>query len=307
MPFILFSCMRYDNDSAKIPFNCFREHHGEKIDRHDGSGGIPIPPSSAPQPESLPTAPVTLAALDDQPIAPLPQEVPAPSFACEIALTATVQAAAIVELSLAAPCLPEERFTLHHNGMMFSAVTDAEGNSTWSVPAMAENAVFIATFAEGETAVASAQVSTLEYYDRIVVQWGGPDALQIHALEYGADYGEAGHIWSQAAGEMAMAARGEGGFLTRLGDGLGLSPQTAEIYTFPTATALRDGTISMTVEAVVTAANCGQDVDAQVMKKSGANPLQAHDLQVSMPDCDGIGDILVLKNLFDDLNIARNN
>ena len=34
--------------------------------------------------------------------------------------------------------------------------------------------------------------------------------------------------------------------------------------------------------------------------------MQARELTLAMPDCDAAGDFLVLKNVFDDLNIARN-
>ena len=36
----------------------------------------------------------------------------------------------------------------------------------------------------------------------------GPRACRLHALEYGADYQEKGHVWAGAAHDMARAARG---------------------------------------------------------------------------------------------------
>lgn len=274
------------------------------------AAAVPVPPAAAPQPERLPDGPVTLAALSDphEPgvIGDLPAEEPAPGFGCELTLDAQPLAAAMVRLTLSAPCLGGERFSLHHNGMMFAAVTDDAGHAEIMVPALSEAAVFIATFASGASAVASAEVATLEYYDRAVVQWRGPEGLQIHALEYGADYGEAGHVWAGAARDMASAARGEGGFITRLGDPDIFEPMIAEIYTFPSGTALKTGTIDLSLEAEVTAANCGRDVEAQVLQKSGTQRMKMRELVLAMPACDAAGDYLVLKNLFDDLSIARN-
>ncbi len=270
----------------------------------------PAPPEAAPQPESLPAGPVTLASLADPREAaldvPLPKEEPVPGFGCDIAFTAQPVAAAMVRLSLSAPCLANERFTLHHNGMMFADATDDAGQAEIAVPALNTAAVFIVTFASGASAVAQADVETLEYYDRAVVQWRGGEGPQIHALEYGADYGQEGHVWGGADRGMADAARGEGGFVTRLGDEDVFEPMLAEVYTFPSGTALADGEIRLSVEVEVMAGNCGKDIEAQALQKHGTARMQVRELTLEMPDCDAVGDYLVLKNLLDDLNIARN-
>lgn len=270
------------------------------------TAAIPVPPSAAPTPERLPDAPVTLAALEDEPITELPKEEPAPSFGCDIAFKAQPVAAAMVKLTLSAPCLANERFTMHHNGMMFADATDADGKAELSVPALTKSAIFIATFAGGASAVADAEVGTLEYYDRAVVQWSGPEGLEIHALEYDATYESDGHVWAGAARDLASAAKGEGGFITRLGDPDGFNPMMAEIYTFPSGTALKEGMIRISLEAEVTDENCNTDIQAQILQKSGSERMEARELVLAMPECDAVGDYLVLKNLFDDLNIARN-
>lgn len=271
------------------------------------TAAVPVPPSTAPQPDLLPDTPVTLAALEDSPVAAdLPEEEPAPAFGCEIKAYAVAGPAAMVDIAIDAPCLANSQFTVHHNGMMFTMSTDADGLQGFTVPALAREAVFIISFASGDSAVAKAEVDTLEYYDRAVVQWAGSEGLQIHALEYGATYGEAGHIWAGAEGDLALAARGEGGFVTRLGDASLFQPHLAQVYTFPTGTALADGQVFISLEAEVTEANCNKDVEAQALQKSGNGKMQARDLTLAMPDCDGVGEFLVLKNLFDDLNIARN-
>jgi len=270
------------------------------------TGRIPTPPAPAPQPRTLPDVPVTLAALDDQPITGLPAEEPAPAFGCEIDFAAEPMAAAMVELTLSAPCMVNERFTLHHGAMIFTAATDDEGQATIQVPALSETAIFIATFSTGKSAVARAEVDTLKYYDRAVVQWSGPSGPQLHALEYGAGYGGDGHVWAGAPRDLAIAARGAGGFLTRLGDDSLPGARLAEIYTFPSGTAPREGDIRLSLEVEVTKANCGQDIAAQTLQKSAGERMQARELSVAVPDCDAIGDFLVLKNLFHDLNITRN-
>ncbi len=265
-----------------------------------------VPPMTAPEPVALPAAPVTLAVAEEaQRTNTLPKEEVAPSFACDYVMQARAQAAAMVEVTLSAPCQPNTGFTLHHNGMMFTAVTDNNGESTLSVPALTESAVFIAAFEDGQGAIATATVDTLALYDRYVVQWRGGTALHVHALEYGADFGGSGHVWAGAGRDMTRALKGEGGFLTSLGEPEMDQALRAEVYTFPTGAASRDGTVLLQVEAEVTDANCSRDFEAQSIA-TGANGLEVQDIVLAMPDCDGIGDFLVLKNLFNDLKIASN-
>ncbi len=267
----------------------------------------PSPPAIAPQPEALPEEPVQVAALDDTPVNPaLPREEPAPAFECETKVVALTSAGAMVELLIDTDCHRNSGFTVHHNGMMVSGMTDDDGLAAVMLPALTENAVYMVTFPGDDTVVANAEVTSVVDYDRAIVQWSAYDGLQVHALEYGATYQEPGHVWSGAMGEMASAAKGEGGFMMRIGTPTPLSNHMVEVYTFPTGMALREGTVDLSLEAVVTEANCGRDLEAQVIQKSGDTPMTVRELTLAMPDCDAIGDFLVLNNMFDDLNIARN-
>jgi hypothetical protein len=260
-----------------------------------------------PGPVALPAMPVKLAvaevaAAHDA----LPREEAAPAFDCEYGMQAAPRKAAMVELTLSAPCRLNEGFTLHHNGMMFSAVTDASGQAVFEVPALAENAVFIASFPDGNGALATATVDTLALYDRFVLQWrGDADSLALHALEYGADFGDAGHVWARDGRDKARGIAGEGGFLTRLGLPGNDRALMAQIYTFPTKNALRRGDVALRVEAEVGAANCGRELEAQTIA-TGPGGLKVQDVVLAMPDCTAVGEFLVLKNLFNDLKIAGN-
>ncbi|MFB9149044.1 hypothetical protein [Roseovarius ramblicola] len=255
-----------------------------------------------PGPAALPGAQVTRAVARDI-AAPgdLPSEERAPSFDCKAAMTASVREAAIVRLDLSAPCHPDSRVTLHHNGMMVSALTDADGRAQVDIPALAGSAVFIASFENGKGALATATIEDFAAHDRYVVQWhGDAHSLRLHALEYGADFGLPGHVWSGAEQD-----RGQG-FVTRLGDDVPGPAMRAEVYTFPTATATREGSVALRLEAEVTDANCGRDLEAQGISTDGDGAaLRVRDLVLPMPGCDALGEYLMLKNLFNDLNIAQ--
>lgn len=252
-------------------------------------------------------APIELSLLDsktptDQNVAP--RQEPKMAANCEIAMTATPMAAALVKLDLSAPCLPNERMTMHHNGLIFTDTTDASGKFQMAVPAMSQTAVFIASFANGEGAVASTTVPTLKNFYRAAVQAEFEAGTSLHALEFGATYNGAGHIWSASTGEIADAAVGKGGFMLLLGNPAVKDAVTAQVYTFPSAIAEQNGDVALSVEIEVTAANCGKPVQAETLQSiSGEAPI-VQKLDLTMPDCDAIGDFLVLKKLVNDLKVA---
>ena len=240
-------------------------------------------------PESLPEPPSEPIAMDP---------------VCDAKLTATVAAAAMVDLNLTAPCSPNAAVVIHHQGMMFTILTDSAGAAQVSVPALAEGSIFVAELANGNGAAASLIVPELADFDRAVLQWQGAGGLELHALEFGASYDEAGHVWSGAARDAAVAMAGEGGFITRLGDVRAENALIAEVYTFPSGTSARDGAVDLSVEAEVTAANCGRDVAAQSIQIIPGSPPEVVDLTMTMPDCVAVGEFLVLNNMLQDLTIA---
>ena len=225
---------------------------------------------------------------------------------CVATLTARPLAAAMVDLSLHAPCAPDTRVTLHHNGMMISEQTDAEGSLSLTLPALSETAIFMAAFQNGLTAMAKVEMTSIEIYDRVVVQWQGPGQMQVHALEFGADYGDTGHVWFEAPRDMARAALGKGGFVTVHGRQMPDQDLRAQVYTFPSGTADLSGDIGLTVETEITAETCDRKMEAQALQMLGGRNLTVTDLTLYMPGCDAAGDFLVLKNLLQDLKVARN-
>lgn len=206
---------------------------------------------------------------------------------------------AMVSLTVSAPCHGGERLTVHHSGMTFTAALDLNGHYAAQVPALTRTAVYIAETVSGGGAVAVAEVADAEAMERVVLQWSGQSGLEMHALEFGAEYGSDGHVWHGA--QPGTAA----GQLVRLGDASLLAPRIAEIYSMPASHAGRSGTVALTAEAEVTGLNCGRDISAQALQLSGGR-LSSRDLVMAMPDCDAQSSFLVLNNLVEDLKIASN-
>ena len=241
--------------------------------------------------------------LDDLPPAP---EGLAEQPTCEISAQAVTEPGAMVMLTLDAPCAPNERLTVHHNGMMFTHATDESGGATFTVPALAQDAVFIMAFSNGDGAVAQAKVADMADYDRVVLQWRGNAGFELHAREFGAGYGDKGHQWSGRTPDAEGFAAGTTGMITKLGDTLSPEPLMAEVYTFARAMTAQPGVIDMSVETEVTANNCGREIEAQSLEIGPDGALKTRNLTLSVPDCDAIGSFLVLNNLVSDLKVASN-
>ena len=66
---------------------------------------------------------------------PIPDEV-IPAGNCGITAEGFTSKAAMIELTLSAPCLPNERVTVHHRGMMFTETTALDGTLKTTLPAL---------------------------------------------------------------------------------------------------------------------------------------------------------------------------
>ncbi len=156
-------------------------------------------------------------------------------------------------------------------------------------------------FANGAGGVTTTTVPDLIDYERVVLQWSDRAGFEVHAREFGAGYGDAGHVWSGAERQLDAVLDGVTGMVSQLGDADTFNPHLVEVYTFPKAAAQQSGTIQLSIESEVSQDNCGRDIEAQVMRLAEGGALKTRDIVFSMPDCDTAGDFLVLNNLLDDI------
>lgn len=280
-----------------------------------------LPP--APPEISLPRPPAqSLAALPPLPGVPRPQSAARPDPGptdhalpdqnlnmfgepCGTALAVKEQAAAMMALSLSAPCHPDERVEITHAGLRFAARTSTIGTLDVAVPALDPSGAFTVRFANGLRIRATAPARRLEDHDRVALAWDGAAALALHALEFGALPGQSGHVWKGAPRTPGTALFARGGFLTRLGDPTLPDPAIAEIYSFPTGLADRPGTVRLHIEAGVDALNCDREIAARTARRAPGAALKWADLVLQMPGCDRTGTFLILKTPLGGLNIAR--
>ncbi len=88
---------------------------------------------------TLTSAVVPGSGLTDPSIAPTPPRDPeTPVLGCQVTTKAVAGVAATVSLDILAPCFPNERVTIHHQGMMFTDVVDKTGHLNLQVPVLSE-------------------------------------------------------------------------------------------------------------------------------------------------------------------------
>ncbi|MEJ6404923.1 hypothetical protein [Yoonia sp. 2307UL14-13] len=223
---------------------------------------------------------------------------------CRSTLDATRELAAIVTLRLSSPCHPEADFVIWHADMAFSLRTDDTGAATVRTPALAVDAIFVATYRNIEEAHTSLKVPDVTRFDRVALHWRGRHNVQLHALEDGATFGDPGHIWSASTQNTTRAHQGERGFMMRLGTTQADLPYLTEIYTFPFGSNNRTDDVSLRVGVAITADNCGRELDLVGLQTNAGQATLAERLKIELLPCDQVGQSVMREGLFDNLILA---
>ena len=231
---------------------------------------------------------------------------------CNISLHAEVQPRAMVALTLTGSCLPNETIVLHHSGLIFSLKTDSKGIAKVIVPALVKKAIFIAIYENGDGALTMIDVPDMVRYQRIVLQWQGAKGLQLHAYKDGAGYGTEGHFWSQTGALDADKPDGDGRFFSLLGDAKLSDGFHAEIATFPTQELFDTQPASLSVEMEITVENCGRIIAGELltltagMKANTQSSQESYSRRLTLfvPECDMVGDFIIIKNVIEDLKLS---
>jgi hypothetical protein len=257
--------------------------------------------SAAPEVAPTPPAPTPPAA------APAPVETAAPvqvaADPCPVTLDLADGENAMIGLTLVSPCHSNERVVLKHAGLTITAKTTVTGALFTDIPALLQDATVEVMFKDNTSVSAQIAVPELAGLKRFAVQWQDTDAFNIHAFEDQSDFGGPGDVSADNPHHPAAGVPAKGGFLTALGNTTTELPMLAEVYTFPTDAAIKP---EIVVEAPVTAEACDREILGQTLQ-TNANVVDVSDISLSMPQCDAIGDYLVLKNLASDTNIASSN
>ncbi len=225
---------------------------------------------------------------------------------CDTTLSAVREPAAMVALTVTAPCSEGQAFTVSHSGIQVAGNTDSDGVALVRVPALMTNAEFNVTFDNVLKATTEIFVPELRNFDRAVLQWMTRDNMRLHALENGAQIGDPGHVWSASLHSATDTQQGKNGFVVYLGDAEAEIPFQAEVYTFPEGQMNRDGGVDLLVGVTVTEDNCSREVDAMTIQTNAGQTLIKTDISVKMPSCDQVGQVAMLQDKFTDLTLVSN-
>lgn len=270
-----------------------------------------IAPVATPKPvaKDAPVVPKTTAALTAAtiPATPAPKlettTKPVLADACPVSLELSNADKALIVVTLVAPCHADERVVLKHAGLTVTAKTTLTGALFTELPALLQDAQVEVMFKDNTSVAASVIVPELAGLRRFAVQWQQDDAFQLHGFEDGSDFGGPGDVSAATPHQPIAGAPAKRGFLTLLGDASTDLPMLAQVYTYPKDSQIKP---EIVVEAAVTAATCGRELLGQTLQAT-AGAVKVSDMSLTMPDCDAVGDYLVLKNLVPDMTIASSN
>jgi hypothetical protein len=203
----------------------------------------------------------------------------------------------MISVTLTAPCRAGERVVLRHAGLAVAEMLPADGKLVLDLPALNEKGEISVLFPDAEIARSAIAVPEALTVKRFGVQWMADDAFQLHVLEAGADYNQPGHVWADAP------VSANGGYLMALGNPTLDLPMMAAVYTWPANAAIP---ADIMIESVVTDMTCGRELLGETIALQGGT-VTLTDLTLAMPECDALGDILVLKNPGLDVTLTASN
>ncbi|WP_323035677.1 hypothetical protein [Pararhodobacter sp.] len=234
-------------------------------------------------------------------IAPLDAELEAELAACAVWIVVTPSAGAMLDASIYAPCDRDAQVQVSHAGLNFDTRIGTDGQLALVVPALIDDATLTVTFADGRTQSDRTFVSDLAMVERVALQWNGPAELTLHAYEFGAQYGDAGHIY---VGNPQSPDSNQHGFLTDLGDPTIAGGHRVQVYSYPSGQSARSGSVALEIEVPITEASCGKPLAADSIEMYGAAAARSRVIHLEMPACDGAGGYVVLPGILPDLQIA---
>lgn len=276
------------------------------------ASGVPLSPMALDKPASLAFAMsrlpdrVALLALQAGPAVQAEVQQSPFEFVCHPELSVAALPGAQLSITLIAPCNASQNVLVKHSGLTFSSATDEQGVLTFMLPALEQEALVSLTLGDGAEYELAADVPDAIDYRRAAFQWQGVEGFAFHAFENGADYGGLGHVFAHAPRDPSTANLLEGGYMTLLGKANTPDAYHAQVYTLPMENSTAASHVDLVVEAEVSKTNCAREIHGEALQFGGAQAPVSITVKLAVPDCDAIGDFLVLNNLLEDMTIVSN-
>ena len=210
---------------------------------------------------------------------------------------------ASLRLLVSAPCHIGQRIEIAHHEMKFASIIDADGGYMAHIPALKADGAVSVTFEDGQTISDAKAVKGIEAYNRVALLIEGAVDFELHVLEAGANYGDPAHVHPGNLRDAETVSGGVGGQLLMLGKMDMDMPKIAQVYSTMVETITRDGVPELTVEARVTEGNCGLDRRGTALTVQD-DAIAVMPFEVAVPECEAVGDFLVLPGLFSPMQLA---
>lgn len=189
---------------------------------------------------------------------------------CPVSLDVFTGAAAMLSVTLSAPCAPNQSIVLRHAGLAVTYQTTASGSFFGDIPALDAEGVVTVRLPDGTEVSGASPVPEVETLNRLVVQTLAEDPVAVRM----------------------------DGVTMPLGAEAGPLSLRAEVASWPVG-----GDPPLVIEAEVTPTTCGRELLGEVLL-SQAGKVSRADLAMSMPECDGMGGYVALNNPVPDLKLA---
>ena len=158
--------------------------------------------------------------------------LPSAAEACTVppATELEIRRAARTVVRISAPCQADTIAELSYSGLRLAIPLDREGRGGVVAPGFEANATAVVRFADETKLDFDLPFPDVGRIERVAVIWDVPVALELHALEFGADTGDKNHVHPGNQRKFKDVRRKGGGFLLSYRSHAGVG-QNAQIYT----------------------------------------------------------------------------
>lgn len=205
---------------------------------------------------------------------------------CDPRLSLSETPAGLLQVSLDAPCHPRTPLTLRFNQLVATDATDARGRWDQTLPALSEEATVSVSLA-GVTVAERLRHQRAAAQEHVILAWTGEQTFRIRP-----------DTPSVARSSVSEPLTGR---FTNVGDGSGAA---FEVFSLPSDPGVSNAVVRLSVDAEVKGDNCGRIATTLAYQTGYLGQLRPTEIAYTMPDCDRVGDVVRLQNLFRDLTLA---
>lgn len=199
-----------------------------------------------------------------------------------------------MDVALVAPCHAGAPITVEMNQLIADETVDAYGRWAAQVPAF-ERDMHVTVTLEDTVLRARRVFEPSIKPQHIILAWQDERIFEVHA------HAHHGPL-SASRGEIENGSQPPVATTVHVGDGRGAA---FEILTFPPQSMGATGVVRLSVEARVTETNCAREASTRAYQTGYLGALRLTEIAYTMPDCDRVGEVVRLQNLFRDMRLAE--